>query len=176
MVEGQRPRADHVGLLKRPREYTANELEWQPNAGVSETVWSKTALGVQGGRHGNPQVWIPVWLEPRAQEAVLATAAEPGSICPRGGSTDRGIRRPPPPPPVSRHMAYRRQQRPFGQFVYPGNCVTSRPKEFLLHRTIMSVRAPAHRKIRASGAASWAGVRCGSRATSGRWLLTGTAT
>lgn len=51
MVEGQRPRTDQVGLLKHPRQYSADVLEGQPNAGFSATVWSTTAIRLQDGRY-----------------------------------------------------------------------------------------------------------------------------
>ena len=46
--------------------------EGQSNAGFAATVWSTTAIRLQGGRYKNPEVRILVRLEPRAQDAVLA--------------------------------------------------------------------------------------------------------
>ena len=107
VVEGQRPRADHVRLLKGPGEYTTDILEGQPHARVSEAIWSMTAVRLQGRSDTNPQVWIPVRCEPRAQDAVLATPTESSSVPPRSGSPDRRAGCGASPPPVSGHVAYR---------------------------------------------------------------------
>lgn len=74
----------------RADRYSAGVLKGEPNASFSETVWSTTAIRLQGGRYNNPEVRILVRLEPCAQDAVLARGTPLGSIPPCGGSLDRG--------------------------------------------------------------------------------------
>jgi len=107
MVEGQRPRTHQAGLLERPRQDTTHVLQGQPHAGVQQTAWSMTALGLRGGRDRNPEVWVLMRLESGAQDAALADATQLGSISPRGGSLDRGPRCHAPPPLVSVYVAGR---------------------------------------------------------------------
>jgi hypothetical protein len=96
-----------AGSCNAPASTAPAYARGSPTRAWPETAWNTTALRPQGGRHRNPEVRVLVWLEPRAQDAVLATATESGSIPPCGGSPDRGTGWQASPPPVAGHVASR---------------------------------------------------------------------